>query len=165
MKNRMAPRPRTLTIPPLSADIKLQAVNKLRLTHKLLQLNSVAPPQITLTPAAPSMGTLNYLEVTGLYITQPGSMRIILWDATESVRMTFQTSTGKTYLLDVAIDPSDPWIYSLRMDGVMWTSPENITPQQGHLLLPFIAVSSSFSAEIRPGASGSFLSAQLTVMG
>ena len=166
MKIINAPKFHPVASMPLSAEVKLTAINKWRLNNNLAQLASVPPPQITLTPKAPTLGGLNYLDVHADYHTQQGHEAIVLSPG-DYVAITFQISDGKTYLLDVTGSGITRWNYELQVAGKITTSGE-ITPQQGHLLLPFIAASSSVIVVLSPAAGhfgGQFLSAQLTRVG
>ena len=109
----MPPRLGPLTIPPVTADIKLKAINKFHLDTKLSPVNSLPPAQITLTPAAPSMGGQNYLYVVGYYRTQPGSTSISGWSSDDYIASFFATAKGKTCLLDVGISGPNAWTYYL----------------------------------------------------
>jgi hypothetical protein len=163
----MVPRLAHLTIRSLAADIKLKAINNLRLVSNLSPVNSLPPAQITLTPAAPSMGGQNYLVVHGGYGTQPGSAAMSLLWAEDFLTLMFAAVAGKTYLLDVAVSGScQNWSFTNWTSGHPTPDNTDVTPQQGHLLIPFIASCSFFNATLtRYGSVGQvsqFLSAELT---
>lgn len=153
---------------PLQAAVKLGAINKIRLAYNLPPAINVPPAQITLTPAAPTMGGQNYLVVWGLYFTGPGEQMIAFAAGQESyLSIVFAAAAGKTYLADVAISPqSNPnWEYLLGGPGLD-PHPVQVTAQQGHLLIPFIATPSTRNLTLGPGGgSGQFLSAELTQVG
>ena len=153
---------------PLSAAVKLAAINKIRLAYNLPSVINVPPAQIILTPAAPTMGGQNFLVVFGLYFTGPGEEMILVEGSQGNyLGIAFAAAPGKTYLADVAISPqSNPnWEYVVGGTGpVPPTLP--VTAQQGHLLIPFIATSSTSNLTLNPrGDSGQFLSAELTQVG
>ena len=113
---RFAPR----TIPPLAANIKLNAINALRQGYNCAPVNSVPPAQVTLTPAAPTMGQQNYLSVYRVYLTAPGCASIQLDSSINGwVSTDFAAAVGKTYLVDVAINPggAQNWEYTCEQPG------------------------------------------------
>jgi hypothetical protein len=166
----MAPRFAPRTIPPLAANIKLSAINKLRQGYNYAPVNSLPPAQITLTPAVPASGVQNYLVLWGEYSSGPGSSgpSMSLEEPNDEISVVFATSNGKTYLLDVAVLGVANWFYSL------WYGSNNpgpdayIAAQQGHLLIPFIAGDTSVRMNLRPRScdpNNQFLSAELTQAG
>jgi hypothetical protein len=155
-------------VQPLAAAVKLGAVNKIRLAYNLPPAINVPPAQITLTPAAPTMGGQNFLVVFGLYFTGPGEEMILVEGSQGNyLSIVFAAVTGKTYLADVAVvaQVNPNWEYVV---GGIGPAPPTlpVTAQQGHLLIPFIATSSTRNLSLNPrGGSGQFLSAELTQVG
>jgi hypothetical protein len=164
----MAPRFALRTIPPLAANIKLNAINKVRLAYNYATPNSVPPAQITLTPAVPTMGQQSYLSVLGRYVTAPGNALIELDSSIQgSVEICFARAVGKTYLADVAIGPGGAqyWDYACLQPGVSSMLGE-VTMQQGHLLIPLIATASNVVLRVGPVTGfGLFISAEVTQVG
>jgi len=164
----MAPTFVPRTIPPLAANIKLNAINKLRQSYHYAPVNSVPPAQITLTPAAPTVGQQNYLSVFGRYSTAPGNAVIGMDSALQaSLEICFAVAVGKTYLADVAIGPggAQNWEYTCQQPGVSSMTGQ-VTMQQGHLLIPFIATASNVILTISPSnGNGWFVSAEVTQVG
>jgi hypothetical protein len=158
----MAPRFAPRTIPPLAANIKLNAINTLRQGYNYAPVNSVPPAQVTLTPAAPAMGGQNYLGVQGSYDTQPGWASISFVYPEDQMIIYLAAALGKTYLLDVSVAGTQNWNYA-----VSTGEPLTVTAQQGHLLIPFIATNLKVYVSLGParGGTGSFVSAELTQVG
>ncbi|MGA2982400.1 MAG: hypothetical protein ABSG32_01225 [Terriglobia bacterium] len=168
----MAPNLAPRTIPPLAATIKLKAINSVRVNYNLSPVNSVPPAQITLTPAVPSMGAMNYLSLQGYYSTLPGREWICLGiEPTDSLMLNFATVSGKTYLLDVGVhNTGNPvWHYQFKFGGAPQGSATStvstVTAVQGNLLIPFIAFAGKIMLLLYLGPGGqrsNFLSAELT---
>src|SRR5208337_3964932 len=155
----MAPTFVPRTIPPLAANIKLSAINKVRLAYNYAPANSVPPAQITLTPAIPTVGQQNYLSVFGRYLTAPGNASIGLDSSVQgSVEICFAVAVGKTYLADVAIGPggAQNWEYTCQQPGVSLTTGQ-VTMQQGHLLIPLIATASNVILTVSPSNGNGWL--------
>jgi hypothetical protein len=150
---------------PLTADIKLKAINKFRADKKLREVHSVPPAQITLSPAVLTVGRGNYLAFRGSFSGQLGSQHLLLLARDDAISVTFATVVGKTYLLDVH-STCQNWIYTLFNGGVA-SAPTPITAQQNHVLLPFIATGGNINLTLsiapaeRPGMK-QFCSAELT---
>ena len=161
--SQVAPNLAPRTIQPLAANIKLKAINSMRVNFKLPPANSAPPAQITLTPAVPTMGGANYIRVFGEYMTKPGYAAILLDSSRRGwVQICFQAAQGKTYLADVAVaDGTQNWQYTCEQTGKP-SSGGQVTAQQGHLLIPFIAASSYITLMLSPMGGGQFVSAEMT---
>ncbi len=164
-KRHMAPTFVPRTIPPLAANIKLSAINKLRQGYNYAPANSVPPAQITLTPAVPTMGQQNYLSVLGRYSTAPGNAVIGMDSSLQgSVEICFAVAVGKTYLADVAIGPggAQNWEYTCQQPAEASMAGQ-VTMQQGHLLIPLIATASNVILTVSPiNGNGWLVSAEVT---
>ena len=164
----MAPRFAPRTIPPLAASIKLNAINALRQGYNYAPLNSVPPAQVTLTPADPTMGQQNYLSVYGVFLTVPVYASIQLDSSINGwVSIDFAAAVGKTYLVDVAINPggAQNWEYTCEQPGARSTAGQ-VALQQGHVLIPLIATASNVILIVSPiNGYGWFVSAEVTQVG
>jgi hypothetical protein len=160
-KMPMAPR---LTRQPLTANIKLQAINKFRVASRSSQVNSVGPAQITLSPAVPSVGGQNYLLLRGIYTAPSGSPQMFMQGSTASIFFCFATVAGKTYLLDFQFHGTQNWGYSLQQGMGAMSARLPITAQQNHLLIPFVAADVTICLCLFPltGWETQFGSAELT---
>jgi hypothetical protein len=148
---------------PLTADIKLKAINKFRADKKLREVHSVPPAQITLSPAVLTVGRGNYLAFRGSFSGQLGSPHLFFVARDDGISLNFATVVGKTYLLDVH-STCQNLIYTL-FNGGVGSAPTPITAQQNHVLLPFIATGGNIilTLTIVPGPGPQqFCSAELT---
>ena len=161
----MAPTFAPRTIPPLATNIKLKAINNLRAQQQLPLLFNVPPAQITLTPAAPSMGGENFLDILGYYATQPVGI-VLGYQQRDYIQINFGTVGGKTYLLDVSVTGTQNWSYFF-VQAPLGDLPTPVTPMQGHLLIPFVACGSVVNVvlSVVTAEPGQFLSAELTQVG
>lgn len=140
----------------LAANIKLNVINKLRLNSHLAPVASVAPAQITLTPANPTAGPNNYITMHGQSCASPGSCYISL-DSNFKDFLNFQVDAvvGKTYLADIFTDliGTNDWAYYIGD----YTTSVPTTLQQGHLLVPFIPTRTPFWAGVIPIHGSGFI--------
>jgi hypothetical protein len=152
---------------PLTADIKLKALNEIRVAQRLSPVTSIPTPQIILTPAVPNVGGQNYFTLHGVYCSRTAPPTMFVYGRETSIDFSFATVAGKSYLLDVNIGGglgSQFWKYRL-LQGGPFSLLKHISLQQGHLVIPFRATAATTTLGISPVGQASesqFCSAELT---
>jgi hypothetical protein len=146
---------------------KLAAVNAmLDEKHKPRATHVSSSPHVLLTPAHPVHGQ-NYIVVCGIWSPSDHSVQLI-GNGQDQLTLMFCTVDQATYLLDISIGscPLGDWQCSRSGPSYGWPAPESLTPQQGHLLFPFIGQGGSFMFKLMPprAALGSYpwIRAELT---
>jgi hypothetical protein len=137
--------------PPLSPQVKLAIINAMLQKNQRRLLSSVPPSQIMLTPAQAAQGA-GSLVLQGIWTSQPPSIVMLRGNNQDNLTFMFCGLTQGTYLLDISVDSAArtaAWVYS-PADGPDGT----LTPQQGHLLYPFI--SAGLEIQIWPPNDGGF---------
>jgi hypothetical protein len=92
---------------------------------------------IVLTPAQPFQGQ-NYFQLEGIWCAINQSV-VLLGNGSDNLAFMLYTDEQATYLLDLTVDLAPAmgdWQYFVGNGG------GSLTPQQGHLLYPFIAKAS-----------------------
>ncbi len=118
---------------PISPDLKLKAVNNMLKSLNMPPAPTVPPAKVVLTPAMPVVNN-SYLYLTGYYAPKINSIAV-KFDKTQRINYVFETIPGKTYLLDISVGANSQWTIYNNASG--WIP--NMSDQQGHLLIPFIA--------------------------
>ncbi len=119
---------------PIAPDLKLKAVNNMLKSRNIPPAPSVPPAKVVLTPAMPVVNN-NYLQVmVGSYSPKTNSMAV-MYNSGHLIKYFFETVPGKTYLLDISVDANSKWYVYNTASGQI----PNMSDQQGHLLIPFIA--------------------------
>ena len=146
------PKPPVHEVGPLDAPVKLKVVNDFRLKNNLSKAKKVPPSTVTLTPSAPSDRDSNYFAVYGYYSAKPGTnwiaLKYLSENQSQGVILNFAVTQGTTYLVDVKVDETDTWFYSIVQNGPFNNG--TMTATNGHLLIPFIATGSSVAIEVSP---------------
>jgi hypothetical protein len=123
--------------------VKLAAINAMLQKNQRPMVGSFPPSQIVVTPAQPYQGWRCFLQLQGSWTSGPPPCVGVCGNAIDYLGFVFQGITQGTYLLDISVDyPSwtVAWNYILA-DGAIAT----LTPQQGHLLYPFIGAGLEFA--------------------
>jgi hypothetical protein len=162
--------PGSINAKPFSTNIKLNAVNKLRQDLKLAPVPTMPPAKVILTPKVPTMGE-SFFEVFGYYSNKKGITGLAYQSSTKelhNINFFFHTVPGKTYLLDLIIGNNGyKWNCQLPVYGLPGAlSDHEMSVQQGHLLIPFVAYSDKTNIRLfpkdHPNVYQYFSSAELT---
>jgi hypothetical protein len=129
-------------IPRLTTALKRAAINNIRQQRRLAMVSGVPSPQVVLTPANPIQGPYCFIQMRGFWDPEDQTVAL-LGNGQDYICLFFALVASATYLLDVSVD-SDPsmgnWDWNLGAAGsASWGQGGTLTPQQGHLLYPFIA--------------------------
>ena len=133
--------------PPLSPKVKLAIINDMLQKKQRRALTGVPSPQIVLTPTQPGSGNLT---LRGTWF--PPSC-VMLWGTNiDNLQFWFDGLAQGTYLVDISVDSvayTAAWTYTVAGNG----GSETLTPQEGHLLYPFIGAG-TFNIGIWPPNDG-----------
>ena len=135
----------------LSLQVKLSALNALLQTTRKPLVNTLPPPQIVLTPTQPCWGRCGFI-LQGGWFSQPPAVVTLSGNNQDSIQFSLSGLAQGTFLFDVSVDSAAStaaWSYypDIGAGGTL-------TPQQGHLLYPFI--SQGINISIWPPNDGGF---------
>jgi hypothetical protein len=165
---RQIPRVRRY-VAPLSPQIKLAIINAMLQKNQRRLMSSVPSSQIALTPAQPYQGP-NWLILKG-YWDPSSQVAAVNADGLDCLVLSFPfLVVSATYLLDIQVSepyPSDwQWINGVGGSANSPGQGGTLTPQQGHLLYPFIAGPNDLTITLWPSVVDNqyhnFCSAELT---
>jgi hypothetical protein len=127
-------------------EVKLAAVNAmLDKHHKPRAKHMSSTPHVVLTPGF-AVYHENYVHVRGDWCPKHHVVALNP-QSYDYIDFTFTTVEGATYLLDLSVGGGPAaWQYNISC------APESpaLTPQNGHLLYPFVAPASNFSIAFNP---------------
>lgn len=136
--------PEIANVPPapaaLAPQVRQATYNQIRAAAGLMQATTavVAPAHVILTPDRPRSGQSSYALYNGYNYPDP---RVLTNGPTESMPITYSTNhltftfdtiPGKTYMVDLFVDPQKMYTLQGAFTGT-------VAPQNGHLIIGFTA--------------------------